>query len=134
VIVVGVDPHKKTHTAVAAAENGRPLGDITVGARHKGHERVLEWARGLDVDRIFAIEDCRQVSGSLERFLIERGERVIRIPPKMMAGVRRSAREAGKREAIRCLKRELVRAVFNTLRSDQMTPTATPPVLEPAAA
>lgn len=102
-IVIGIDPHKKTHTAVAAAENGRPLEHVTVPARHKGHERVLEWARGLDVDRVFAIEDCRHVSGSLERFLIERGEKVVRVPPKMMAGARRSARVAGKSDPIDAL-------------------------------
>ena len=102
-IVIGIDPHKKTHTAVAAAENGRPLHEVTVAARHKGHERLLEWARGLDVDRIFAIEDCRHVSGSLERFLIERGEKVVRVPPKMMAGARRSARVAGKSDPIDAL-------------------------------
>lgn len=102
-IVIGIDPHKKTHTAVAAAETGRRLDDITVPARHKGYERLLEWARGLDVDRVFAIEDCRHVSGSLERFLIERGERAVRVPPKMMAGARRSARVAGKSDPIDAL-------------------------------
>ena len=103
VIVIGIDPHKKTHTAVAAAENGRPLDEVTVAARHKGHERLLGWARGLDVDRVFAIEDCRHVSGSLERFLVERGEKVVRVPPKMMAGARRSARVAGKSDPIDAL-------------------------------
>lgn len=102
-IVIGIDPHKKTHTAVAAAETGRPLEQVTVPARHKGHERVLEWARGLDIDRVFAIEDCRHVSGSLERYLIERGEKVVRVPPKMMAGARRSARVAGKSDPIDAL-------------------------------
>ena len=102
-IVIGIDPHKKTHTAVAAAESGRPVGDITVVARHKGHEHLLEWARALDVERVFALEDCRHVSGSLERFLIERGEKVLRVPPKMMAGARRSARVAGKSDPIDAL-------------------------------
>jgi len=103
VIVIGIDPHKKTHTAVASAESGKPVESITVPARHKGHERLLEWARRIDVDRIFAIEDCRHVSGSLERFLIERGEKVVRVPPKMMAGARRSARVAGKSDPIDAL-------------------------------
>jgi len=103
VIVIGIDPHKKTHTAVAAADTGRPLDDVTVPARHKGHERLLEWARGLGLERVFAIEDCRHVSGSLERFLIERGEKVVRVPPKMMAGARRSARVAGKSDPIDAL-------------------------------
>jgi transposase len=52
---------------------------------------------------VFAIEDCRHVSGSLERFLIERGEKVVRVPPKMMAGARRSARVAGKSDPIDAL-------------------------------
>lgn len=102
-IVIGVDPHKKTHTAVAAAEGGKPLGDITVPARHKGNEQLLQWARSRGVDRVFAIEDCRHVSGALERFLVARGERVVRVPPKMMAGARRSARVAGKSDPIDAL-------------------------------
>lgn len=102
-IVIGIDPHKKTHTAVAATESGRPLDSITIPARDKGHERLLEWARRLDVERVFAIEDCRHVSGALERLLVERGEKVVRVPPKMMAGARRSARVAGKSDPIDAL-------------------------------
>jgi transposase len=41
-------------------------------------------------------EDCRHVSESLERFLIERGERVLRIPTHLNASARRSARQLGK--------------------------------------
>lgn len=103
VIVIGIDPHKKTHTAVATAESGRPVGDVSVPARQAGHERLLEWARSLDPERVFAVEDCRHVSGSLERFLVERGEKVVRVPPKMMAGVRRSARTPGKSDPIDAL-------------------------------
>ena len=49
--------------------------------------------------------------------------------------VERKMREGKtKREAIRCLKRQLVRVVFTTLRSDRMTSTETAPMLQPAAA
>lgn len=102
-IVVGVDPHKKTHTAVAATSTGEPVAEVTVRARLKGHERLLSWARGLDDERVFAIEDCRHVSGNLERFLIARGEKVVRVPPKLMAGARRSARTAGKSDGVDAL-------------------------------
>jgi transposase len=74
-----------------------------VAARAKGHERLLAWARGVDTERVFAVEDCRHVSGSLERFLVERGEKVVRVPPKMMAAARRSARVAGKSDPIDAL-------------------------------
>lgn len=100
-IVIGIDPHKQTHTAVAVeASTGELLDELTVPARERGHERLLEWARSLPGEHRFALEDCRHVSGSLERKLIARGETVVRVPPKLMAGVRRSARTRGKSDAI----------------------------------
>ena len=41
--------------------------------------------------------------GAFERFLIARGERVVRVAPKLMAGARRAARERGKSDAIDAL-------------------------------
>ena len=100
-IVVGIDPHMKTHTAVALdAVTGRSVGTRTVTGDAPGHDELLVWARGLGPDRRFAIEDCRHVSGRLERHLLPRGERVVRVPPKMMAGARSSARTYGKSDPI----------------------------------
>ncbi len=103
-IVVGVDPHKKTHTAVAVSSQlGELKGEVTVKARPEGHAKVIQWARALDKERVFALEDCRHVSGALERFLIARGERVVRVPPKLMGEARRSARSFGKSDPIDAL-------------------------------
>lgn len=100
-IVIGADPHKSTHTAAAVdSATGELRSSETVAARQAGHARLLDWARALDEQRIWALEDCRHVSGGLERFLIERGERVVRLAPKLMAGARRSARERGKSDSI----------------------------------
>lgn len=100
-IVIGVDPHKQTHTAaIVDAGFGELLGERTVKARRAGHEQLLAWARGFAEQRLWALEDCRHVSVSLERFLLASGERVVRVPPKLMAGARRSARERGKSDAI----------------------------------
>ena len=100
-IVIGIDPHMKTHTGVALdAATGRVLGEKTVGCQERGRGALLTWARSLGVDRYFAVEDCRHVSGRLERFLLSRGERVVRVPPKMMAGARTSARTYGKSDPI----------------------------------
>jgi transposase len=42
-IVVGVDPHKQTHTAVAVdRQTGELLGGLTVRAGEEGHARLLE--------------------------------------------------------------------------------------------
>jgi len=104
VIVIGIDPHKQTHTAAAVdAAVGELVGQRTVKARRAGQEQLLAWARGQGEERLWALEDCRHVSVSLERFLLASGERVVRVPPKLMAGARRSARERGKSDAIDAL-------------------------------
>ena len=104
VIVIGVDPHKKTHTAVAvepAARRARGRADRP-GPR-AGPREAAQWARELDEERVFALEDCRHVSGALERFLIGRGERVVRVPRSSWA--RREGRRAsfGKSDSIDAL-------------------------------
>ena len=103
-IVIGIDPHKQTHTAAAVqTQSGELLAERTVKARTKGHGQLLLWARALGGERVFALEDCRHVSGSLERFLLARGERVVRVPPKLMGRARRSGRRYGKSDAIDAL-------------------------------
>jgi transposase len=111
-IVIGIDPHMKTHTAVALdAATGRSLAETTVVCSDAGHDELLAWARRLPGDHYFAIEDCRHVSGRLERYLLPRGERVVRVPPKMMAGARHSARAYGKSDPIdaACVARAALR-------------------------
>jgi transposase len=49
---------------------------------------------------VWALEDCRHVSGALERFLISRGERVVRVSTRLMAGTRRWSRDRGKSDRI----------------------------------
>ncbi|MGH2852623.1 MAG: IS110 family transposase [Solirubrobacteraceae bacterium] len=100
-IVIGTDPHKLTHTVVALDASTAAARDaLAVRARDEGHERLLAWARELDEERVWAIEDCRHVSGGLERFLLRSGERVVRVAPKLMAGARKSARDFGKSDAL----------------------------------
>jgi len=101
VIVVGIDPHKQTHTAVAVkSATGEVIGELTVRARASGFERLVAWARDLDTERLFAVEDGRHVSGHLERHLIARGERSVRVPPRMMGESRRSDRAWGKSDPV----------------------------------
>ena len=100
-ITIGIDPHKQSHTAAAVNSTTGELSDrLTVASDQAGHERLLEWARALDPERRFAIEDCRHVSGSFERYLVARGERVIRVAPKLMGQSRRGQRTRGKSDSI----------------------------------
>lgn len=103
-IVLGADTHKRSHTiAAVCAATGELLGDHTVQVGRRGFGALLGWARGVDGERVWALEDCWHVSGSFERFLIERGERVLRVPTNLMAETRKSARQRGKSDHIDAL-------------------------------
>src|SRR5829696_4833876 len=103
-IVLGADTHKRSHTIAAVSSTcGEQLGEQTVQSGAKGAAALLRWARGLGNERVWAIEDCRHVSGSLERFLIERGERVLRVHSTLMSASRRQARGRGKSDGIDAL-------------------------------
>ena len=92
-IVLGADTHKRSHTiAAVSAATGELIGEQTVQVGAKGFAALVAWARGLGRERVWALEDCRHVSSSFERFLIERGERVLRVTTKLMADSRRRAR------------------------------------------
>lgn len=103
-VVVGADVHKRTHTFVAVDDAGRKLAEKTVQAITVGHAEAVMWAReqfGGDV--IWAIEDCRHLSARLERDLLALGQKVVRVPPKLMAQTRASARTRGKSDPIDAL-------------------------------
>lgn len=99
--LVGIDAHKRSHTAVALErQRGEQVARLGVPASREGWSRLVAWALALGDELVVALEDCRHVSGSLERFLIARSQQLVRVPPKLMAGSRRSARERGKLDAI----------------------------------
>ena len=98
-IVIGVDVHKHVLSAVALDELGRELSSWS-GPVEAG---LLDWAHSLEGERIWALEDCRHVSRGLERLLLEAGERLLRVPPRLTAPVRRRGRVRGKSDAIDAL-------------------------------
>ena len=102
-VVLGVDPHKKTHTVVAADDAGRRLASITVPTSTAGHLKLFRWAATHYPDRRWAVEDGRHVSGRLLRDLIAAGEQVTPVPTKLMAGARAGARTRGKSDPIDAL-------------------------------
>lgn len=104
-ITIGIDPHKRTHTAVAVSPVGELLGELTVNADDAGHAELRAWAHELaeGEELRFALEDCRHVNGRLERTLLGAGEQVLRISPKLMAGARDGGREFGKSDSIDAL-------------------------------
>ena len=108
-VVLGADVHKKTHTILAVDQVGRQIGQLTVRATDAGHRQLVRWAlrefaavAGASALR-FAVEDCRHVSTRLERDVLAAGQRVVRVPPKLMAGARAGARTRGKSDPIDAL-------------------------------
>ena len=99
-IVIGVDVHKQSVTAVAVDEGGRPLDEKTVLV---GSDELLGWAAGLGVERLWAVEDCRQLTRWLERQLLGLGEELVRAPPKLTVPERRAGRARGKSDPIDAL-------------------------------
>jgi transposase len=62
------------------------------------------WVRErFGVEAVWAIEDCRHLSARLERDLLGFGQKVVRVPPKLMAQTRASARTRGKSDPIDAL-------------------------------
>jgi transposase len=101
-VTLGTDAHKWSHTVVAANEQGRQVGQVRVKATPEGHLRALRWASQWP-QRTWAVEDCRHLSRRLEADLLAAGERVVRVPPKLMAASRRGARTQGKSDPIDAL-------------------------------
>lgn len=102
-VVLGIDAHKRSHTVVAVDDLGRKLGQRTTGTTTDDHLAMLTWAEQFGDERMWAVEDCRHLSRRLERDLLGAGERIVRVPPKLMAHVRDSARSYGKSDPIDAL-------------------------------
>src|SRR3954468_12930381 len=99
-IVIGLDVHKQSVTAVAVDEAGRPLDEKVISV---GSDELLGWAASLAAERLWAVEDCRQLTRWLERQLLRAGEELVRVPPKLTVPERRAGRSRGKSDAIDAL-------------------------------
>jgi hypothetical protein len=106
---------------VAVDHTGRQLDQTTVAARTLGHGELLGWARRRwPEERVWAVEDCRHVTGRLERDLLAAGERVVRVPPRLMAGARHAVPALGKSDPIDALA---------VARAACANPTCPPPAM-----
>ena len=116
-LTIGVDPDKQTHAAFAVNELGVEVAQRTVAVRREGFEQLLEWGCQHAVERSWVIEDVRNVSGSLERFLLDHGETVVRLAPQLMADACQGMRERGKSDPIDALaiSRAALREGLDTL-------------------
>ena len=87
-IVVGVDVHKHSLTAVAVDEVGRLLRS---GAGLSAERSLLAWAARLAMSGCGRSRTAGTSRGALERLLLAAGEELVRVPPRLTAPQRRAA-------------------------------------------
>jgi transposase len=88
-VMIGIDPHKGTHTAVAIDTGERVLGERLVRATTRQVPELLEWAKRLDGgERIWAIESAGGLGYLLAQQLLAAGEQVVDIPATLASRVR----------------------------------------------
>ena len=86
-VMIGVDPHKGSHTAVAISAAEEPLGELRVRASAVQAQRLLAWAAAWP-ERTWAVEGAGGLGHLLARQLLAAGERVLDVQPKLGARVR----------------------------------------------
>ena len=86
-VMIGIDPHKASHTAVAINVAEEPLGQMQVRASAAQVERLVVWAQAWP-ERTWAVEGAGGLGHLLAQQLLAAGERVLDVPPKLSARVR----------------------------------------------
>jgi transposase len=86
-VMIGVDPHKGSHTAVAMDEGECELTKLQVRATRHQLDQLLEWAAPFD-DRTWAVESAWGLGYLLSQQLLDAGEVVLDVPATLAARVR----------------------------------------------
>jgi len=86
-VMIGVDPHKGSHTAVAVDRDENELGELSLRSSVKQCELLLDWADRFP-QRRWAIESAAGLGYLLAQQLVAAGEDVVDVPPTLSARVR----------------------------------------------
>ena len=86
-VMIGVDPHKGSHTAVAISEGEVELAKLKVRATRRQVDQLLDWAAPFDT-RTWAIESAGGLGYLLSQQLVGAGEEVLDVPATLAARVR----------------------------------------------
>jgi transposase len=96
-MVIGVDPHKSTHTATAVdPRTNQPVASIRIQASLADYARMLRWARQFE-QRRWAVENAEGLGRHLSSWLLARGEQVVDVPSTATARVRQLSRGGGRK-------------------------------------
>ena len=96
-MVIGVDPHKSTHTATAVdPQTNRAVASVRIQASLADYRRMLTWARQFD-QRRWAVENAEGLGRQVSSWLLARGEQVVDVPSTATARVRQLSRGGGRK-------------------------------------
>ncbi len=83
-VMIGVDPDKGSHAAVAIGAAEEPLGEVRVRALAAQAGQLVAWAADWP-ERIWAVEGAGGLGHLLARQLVAAGERVLDVQPGLGA-------------------------------------------------
>ena len=86
-VMIGIDPHKASHTAVAIDNTECVLDELRVRACSKQTDQLRAWAAPFP-DRVWAIESARGLGYLLAQQLVAAGETVVDVPPVLSTRTR----------------------------------------------
>jgi transposase len=87
-VIIGTDPHKATHRAVAIDGDEQPIATVQVVADRCQTQRLLVWAASFGCERTWAMESANGLGKLLAQQLVGAGEHVVDVPPTLSARVR----------------------------------------------
>lgn len=86
--IIGVDPHKRSHTAVVLDEGENVAAEIRVTADRRQVDRLLAWADEWP-QRQWAVENANGLGRLLCQQLVGRGESVLDVPATLSSRARK---------------------------------------------
>lgn len=96
-MLIGIDPHKSTHTATAVApETNRDVASVRIEATLPEYQRMLDWASQWPKRR-WAVENAEGMGRHVTSWLLARGEQVVDVSPVATARIRQLSRGGGRK-------------------------------------
>jgi len=87
VFIIGIDPHKGSHTAAVIDHQEQLVGELSVCADRRQRDRLLRWAAPFE-PRLWAVEGATGHGALLAQQLVASGERVVDVPAALSARAR----------------------------------------------
>src|SRR5436853_7720963 len=87
VFIIGIDPHKGSHTAAVIDRDEQLVGELSVIADRRQRDRLVRWAAPFE-PRLWAVEGATGVGALLAQQLVACGETVIDVPAALSARAR----------------------------------------------